>query len=64
MQHDPAMAAPLRLIAAGIDLHRPPFAVPPYSSKQPSGAVDLQRQGYTTAAGEGETSPITTLPPL
>jgi hypothetical protein len=50
--HDPSMAAPLRLIAAGLDLHKAPFTPPPYASKPTPGRGPGQ-QGYTTQVGQG-----------
>ncbi len=50
--HDPSLAAPLRLILAGLNLHDPPFTVPPYSAS-PDGSSSGLEQAYSTAAGEG-----------
>ncbi|CAL8471502.1 g11044 [Coccomyxa elongata] len=50
--HDPSLAGPLRLISAGLNLHSPPFTVPPYSAS-PDGSPNWVEQAYSTAAGEG-----------
>ncbi|EIE21981.1 hypothetical protein COCSUDRAFT_66773 [Coccomyxa subellipsoidea C-169] len=51
-QHDPSLAGPLRLVAAGLDLHRPPFTVPPYAAS-PDGNPNWLEQAHSTADGEG-----------
>ncbi len=50
--HDLSLAGPLRLISAGLNLHSPPFTVPPYSAS-PDGSPNWVEQAYSTAAGEG-----------
>ena len=51
--HDNSMAAPLRLIWAGLDLHRPPFAPPPYSVEGSASPEAPQTDAFTTSRGDG-----------
>ena len=51
--HDTSLAAPLRLIWAGLDLHRPPFAPPPYSVESAASASAPQTACFTTSKGDG-----------
>ena len=51
--HDASLAAPLRLIWAGLDLHRPPFAPPPYSVESAASASVPQTACFTTSRGDG-----------
>ena len=51
--HDPSLAAPLRLIWAGLNLHRPPFAPPPYSVESADSATRPQTACFTTSKGSG-----------
>ena len=50
---DASLAAPLRLIWAGLDLHRPPFAPPPYSVESAASASTPQVACFTTSKGDG-----------
>ncbi len=50
---DASLAAPLRLIWAGLDLHRPPFAPPPYSVESAASASAPQVACFTTSKGDG-----------
>ena len=53
MLHDGSMAAPLRLIWAGLDLHRRPFAPPPYSVEGSASPEAPQTDAFTTSRGDG-----------
>lgn len=56
--HDDSMAAPLRLIWAGLDLHRPPFAPPPYSVEGSASPEAPQTDAFTTSRGDGMPKPF------
>ena len=51
--HDASLAAPLRLIWAGLDLHRPPFAPPPYSVESAASPSAPQTACFTTSKSDG-----------
>ena len=51
--HDKSLAAPLRLIWAGLDLHSPPFAPPPYSVEGAASLGAVQAAAFTTFRGNG-----------
>lgn len=51
--HDSSMAAPLRLIWAGLDLHRLPFARPPYSVEGSALPEAPQTDAFTISRGDG-----------
>lgn len=50
--HDDSLAAPLRLIAAGLELHAEPFPPPPFGI-EPAGSIRALRAGYSTSKGRG-----------
>ena len=54
--HDGSLAAPLRLIWAGLDLHRPPFTPPPYSVESAASPSAPQASCFTTSKGDGGSS--------
>ncbi len=60
--HDGSLAAPLRLIWAGLDLHRPPFAPPPYSVESAALPSAPQASSFTTSKGDGGSSVLYTCP--
>ncbi len=51
--HDESLAAPLRLIWAGLDLHTPPFAPPPYSVEGAASPGAVPAAAFTTSRGDG-----------
>ncbi len=52
MLHDPTLAAPLRLVEAGLELHARPFPPPPFGIEE-RGTIRALRAGYSTSRGKG-----------
>lgn len=60
--HDPTLAAPLRLIAAGLALHAEPFPPPPYGMDTAS-SLRATTQSYSTVKAKGALLPCCSVPP-